>query len=137
MLAPAELKRAESRSGGGFVGFLDRMFEGLRKRYQRRLHKTLNFRAMTVLILCGVLVLTGIMFVSTPKELAPDEDQGFLLTLAKAPQYSNLDYLENTTGGFQKILDSIPEKDHAFAINGLEWRAPGLRRHHPEAMGRA
>ncbi len=98
MMCSRLLKLQRGADGGRFVRFLDRMFEGLRKRYQRRLHKTLNFRAMTVLILCGVLVLTGIMFVSTPKELAPDEDQGFLLMLAKAPQYSNLDYLENTTG---------------------------------------
>ena len=119
MMCSRLLKLQRGADEGRFVRFLDSMFAGLRKRYQRRLHKTLNFRAMTLLILCGVLVLTAIMFVTTPKELAPEEDQGFLLMLAKTPQYGNLDYLESTTGGLQKILDSIPEKDHSFAINGL------------------
>ena len=103
---------------GGFVKFLDRMFERLRNRYQRRLHRTLNFRAMTMLILVGVLALTGIMYVSTPKELAPEEDQGILFVLVKTPQYANLDYLEQTTDTLYKVLDQIPEKSHVFTING-------------------
>ncbi len=103
---------------GGFVRFLDRMFEGLRRRYERRLHKTLNFRSLTVLILCGVVALTGILYVSTPKELAPDEDQGILFTLVKSPQYANLDYTEHTTDKLYDILSTVPEKAHVFAING-------------------
>ena len=74
--------RGEAR---GFPAFLDRLFDGLRQRYQRRLHKTLNFRALTVLILIGVLGLTGLMFVTTPKELAPEEDQGTIFALIKTP----------------------------------------------------
>ena len=52
---------------------------------------------MTVLILVGVLALTGIMYASTPRELAPEEDQGIFLTLVKTPQYANLDYIERAT----------------------------------------
>ncbi len=103
---------------GGLAARLDRIFESLRQRYQRRLHKTLNFRAMTMLVLVGVLALTGIMYVSTPKELAPEEDQGILFLLVKTPQYANLDYLEQTTGALYKVLEQIPEKSHVFTING-------------------
>ncbi len=84
-----------------------------------RLHKTLNFRAVTVLILVGVLALTAVMFMSTPKELAPEEDQGAIFALIKAPQYSNLDYMEKMTAKFQEAADTIPEKDHVFIINGF------------------
>ena len=101
-----------------FAAFLDRMFERLRQSYESRLHKTLNFRAMSLLVLAGVLVLTGIMYQSTPRELAPEEDQGFILSLVKTPQYANLDYLESMTDQLGKQLDSIPEKAHVFAING-------------------
>ncbi len=38
------------------------------------------------------------MYVTTPKELAPEEDQGILFNLVKTPQYANLDYLEQATG---------------------------------------
>jgi hydrophobe/amphiphile efflux-1 (HAE1) family protein len=103
---------------GGLAARLDRIFDSLRRRYQSRLHKTLNFRAMTMLILVGVLALTGVMYASTPKELAPEEDQGILFLLVKTPQYANLDYLEQTTSALYQVLDQIPEKSHVFTING-------------------
>jgi multidrug efflux pump len=103
---------------GGFVGFLDRLFERLRRRYERRLHRTLNFRAMTLLVLAGTIGLTVVFYLSTPKELAPEEDQGVLFTLAKAPQYANLDYMEAATARLYREFDSIPEKAHVFTING-------------------
>ncbi len=114
LLKPA----AKETQGRTFVAFLDRLFDGLRKKYESRLHKTLNFRAMTVVILVGVVALTGVLYASTPKELAPEEDQGILFSLVKTPQYGNLDYLEATTSNFQKIADTIPEKSHVFTING-------------------
>ncbi|MCL2385794.1 MAG: efflux RND transporter permease subunit, partial [Alphaproteobacteria bacterium] len=58
LLEPPE---AESR---GFPALIDRIFNGLRDRYQNRLHKTLEFRALIVLILVGVLAITAIMFAS-------------------------------------------------------------------------
>jgi hydrophobe/amphiphile efflux-1 (HAE1) family protein len=116
MMCSVLLKRQQSQ--GGMVRFLDRLFDGLRRRYVRRLHKTLNFRALTLLILAGVVALTAIMYASTPKELAPEEDQSVLFALVKAPQYANLDYLEQATQTFYRIADLIPEKAHVFTING-------------------
>jgi hydrophobe/amphiphile efflux-1 (HAE1) family protein len=107
--------RAQAR---GFPAFLDRVFDRLRQRYQRRLHKTLGFRALTVLILIGVLALTGVMFASTPKELAPEEDQGIILALIKTPQYANLDYMEKATAQVEAAAADIPEREHVFIING-------------------
>jgi hydrophobe/amphiphile efflux-1 (HAE1) family protein len=107
--------RAEAH---GFPAFLDLVFDALRQRYQRRLHKTLNFRALTVLILIGVLALTGIMFVSTPKELAPEEDQGTIFALVKTPQYANLDYMAKTTAQVEAAASDIPEREHVFILNG-------------------
>ncbi|MDB5596954.1 MAG: acriflavin resistance protein [Hyphomicrobiales bacterium] len=118
MMCSVLLKPHSEKGQGGFVAFLDRMFERLRQRYQRRLSRTLNFRAMTMLVLVGVLALTAIMYVTTPKELAPEEDQGILFVLVKTPQYANLDYLESTTDTLYKVLDQIPEKAHVFTING-------------------
>jgi multidrug efflux pump len=108
------------QSQRGMVKFLDRLFDRLRQRYERRLHKTLNFRALTLLILAGVVVLTAIMYVSTPKELAPEEDQSVLFALVKTPQYANLDYLEQSTQAFNRIAETIPERAHVFTINGSQ-----------------
>ena len=105
-------------SDGRFVRFLDRMFEGLRRAYERRLHRTLNFRAMTLLVLAGVLALTGLLYVTTPSELAPEEDQGILFTLVETPQYANLDYLEQQTDALYEVFREIPETSNVFVLNG-------------------
>jgi multidrug efflux pump len=102
----------------GFAAFLDRLFEKLRLKYEHMLHRTLNFRAMTIVILIGTIALTVVMYLSTPRELAPEEDQGFVMSIVKTPQYANLDYLEQMTGALYREYAQIPEKDHVFAING-------------------
>ncbi len=107
----------------GFGRLIDGAFDRLRRGYQRRLHSTLNFRALTALILVGVLALTGVMYASTPRELAPEEDQGILLSLVKTPQIGNLDYTEQATKRLFEETRSVPEIAHTFVINGY----PSLR----------
>ncbi len=102
----------------GFAAFLDRVFERLRLRFERMLHSTLNFRAMTMLVLVGTMAMTAVMYLSTPRELAPEEDQGFIMSIVKTPQYANLDYLERMTGSLYGEFSKIPEQAHVFAING-------------------
>jgi hydrophobe/amphiphile efflux-1 (HAE1) family protein len=114
----SKLLKHETGEGGRFSNFLDRVFEGLRGAYERRLHSTLNFRALTILILVGVLGLTGLLYASTPRELAPEEDQGILLSLIKTPQIGNLDYLEQATQTLYEKVREIPEVAHVFLING-------------------
>ena len=113
------LLKHQTGNSGRFAHFLDRIFEGLRGAYERRLHSALNFRALTLLILVGVLGLTGLLYVTTPKELAPEEDQGVALALIKTPQIANLDYLEHATQTFYEKVRDIPEVAHLFVINGI------------------
>ena len=137
MMCSRLLKAHNGGGGGRFTRFLDRMFDGLRQRYQRRLHGTLNYRPVTLLVLAGLIAGTGLMYMTTPKELAPEEDQGILFTLVKTPQYANLDY---------------PRGRHPAALQSLQHRAregprvhdqrhgrcaSGLRRHPAQALGRA
>lgn len=127
LLRPHRKHAAGEKGRRNFVEILDALFDGLRRRYERLLHKTLNFRALTILILFGVLALTAVLYVSTPRELAPAEDQGILLTMVKAPQVANLDYLENVTARLQKqVFDAVDEKSHVFVINGSQGVSTGM-----------
>jgi multidrug efflux pump len=114
----SKLLRSE-QSGGRFARLLDRAFEGLRHRYARRLSRTLNYRPITLTILASVLVATGIMYTTSQKELAPEEDQGILFNLIKSPQAANLDYLEQSTRQLNQVFETVPEKEHVFIINGF------------------
>jgi multidrug efflux pump len=106
-------------SSGRFVKFLDRRFESLKTRYQRRLGRTLNYRPVTLLVLVGVIAATVLMYATAQKELAPEEDQGILFNLVKTPPAANLDYLEQVTGHLYEVFQTVPEKEHVFAINGM------------------
>jgi hydrophobe/amphiphile efflux-1 (HAE1) family protein len=106
-------------SSGRFNRFLDRVFDSVRRRYERRLSRTLNHRPVTLLIVAGVMAAVGVMYVTSQKELAPEEDQGILFNIVKVPQTANLDYLEQTTGELNKVFDTVPEKEHVFLINGM------------------
>jgi hydrophobe/amphiphile efflux-1 (HAE1) family protein len=101
-----------------FGKFLDRLFERLKNRYQRMLRATLGFRAVTVLILVAVVGMTGLLYVTTPEELAPPEDQGWFLTIVETPPYANLDYLERQTEALYEVFSAVPEQEHVFNING-------------------
>jgi multidrug efflux pump len=106
-------------SAGRFVRYLDRMFEGLKQRYERRLTRSLNYRPVTLLVLVGVLGATALMYVTAQKELAPEEDQGILFNLVKTPAPGNIDYTEQVTAHLYDVFKSVPEKEHVFAINGM------------------
>ncbi len=109
----------EHHRQGWLTRFLDRMFEGLKRRYQRRLNRTLNWRPVTLFVLAGLIAGTGLMYMTTQRELAPEEDQGILFTMVKTPQYANLDYLEAATDQLYRVFSTVPEKEHVFAINGM------------------
>ena len=119
MMCSKLLRGKHAGGGGGLTGWLDRRFEGLKQRYQRRLHGTLNYRPVTILVLAGVIAATGLMYMTTQRELAPEEDQGILFTLVKTPQYANLDYLEDATQQLYDAYSTVPEKEHVFTINGM------------------
>ena len=102
----------------GFVALLDRGFNGLANWYGRRLERSLDYRAVTALFIVAVLVALGFMYLNTKAELAPEEDQGVLFALTKAPQYSNLDYQEVYGAELDKALTSFPETDLRFVLNG-------------------
>jgi hydrophobe/amphiphile efflux-1 (HAE1) family protein len=117
----SKLLKSHADGGGadGLTAWLDRRFESLKNRYQRRLHGTLKYRPVTVLVLVGVMAAIGLLYMTTQRELAPEEDQGILFTLVKTPQYANLDYLEDATNQLYRAYSSVPEKEHVFTINGM------------------
>jgi multidrug efflux pump len=113
-------KLLKPHTGTGRLGNLvDRAFGALRRAYERRLGRTLERRASTLLVLATTVAATGIMYLTTQKELAPEEDQGFLMSMVEVPASANLDYLEQATGQLGKVLDTVPEKDHLFTIHGF------------------
>ncbi len=102
------------------VSYIDEKFDWLHTRYQRTLHATLN--EVTVVVVFAAIILTSIygLFIYSKSELAPQEDQGFIIgSFTPAPTATleqNLLWLNQAYG----ISKQFPEVDHVFQVG-----APG------------
>lgn len=96
---------------------IDALFQTLRLQYKHGLHLLLNTRQIMLVFAVVVLLMLPYLYLKTPKETAPEEDQGFFFVIGTAPQSATLSYVEAFTKPFEKIFNSIPEKEHYFIIN--------------------
>jgi multidrug efflux pump len=104
-------------NSGRLTQRIDARFQTLRRHYKYALHLLLNTRQIMLVFAAVVLLMLPYLYISTPKETAPEEDQGFFFVVGTAPQSATLSYVEAFTKPFEKIFNSIPEKEHYFIIN--------------------
>ncbi|MCW9023235.1 MAG: efflux RND transporter permease subunit [Gammaproteobacteria bacterium] len=102
------------------VVFIDTLFNNLKNTYTRLLIHTLTyFRVAIVLGAVILLIAIGLMFSMTQSELAPNEDQGFILTMGIAPDNASVQYVQTYAEQIEEILTSYPEYDQTFVISGM------------------
>lgn len=110
----------------GFAHKLDELFDGLKVRYQRLLHATLDTRPVVLVFAVIVLCLIPVLLMFTRSELAPDEDQGIIFMMSTSPQPTNLDYINAYTDQFTRIFRDFPEYYSSFQINGFNGVQTGV-----------
>ena len=99
------------------VIWLDRAFDALHRGYEALLHRTLNY--LPVIGVFALIVLGSIYFLyaGAKKELAPEEDQGILISASTAAPDSTLAQRNLYTKQVYDIFASHPETDHVFQID--------------------
>ena len=108
------LRKNESEKG--FAGFVSRTFERIRLRYNRMLDATLRARP-AVYIVWGTLSLLCIpMFLLSPKELAPTEDQGIIFGIVEGAPNSTIDQASIYAKEANRVFSSFPETDFTFQL---------------------
>jgi multidrug efflux pump len=103
----------------GLAHALEAAYARLRAVYDRSLGAVLRHRAAVLVVALGVFVAIPVMFLGTPSELAPVEDQGLILVSAKGPPTATLHYLDRYSTEIRRIMDGFPENKQVFEINGL------------------
>ncbi len=103
---------------GGFARLVDWVFSAVAGWYGRRLHATLDYRHVTALFVAGIFAGLVFLYTHTKSELAPEEDQGIVFAVIKAPQYANIDYTNFYGDQLDKAFASFPETDLRFVIAG-------------------
>ncbi|MCA0031149.1 efflux RND transporter permease subunit [Mesorhizobium sp. B263B2A] len=102
-------------NAGRFQRIVDGVFSRVEHVYERAVTGSLNYRPLTLLIVLALVGVTGFMFTKTSTELAPEEDQGFLLSLVTAPAYATSDYTETYVNQILGLVRDIPETRAQFS----------------------
>jgi multidrug efflux pump len=99
------------------VLFLDRRFEWLHTRYEKLLQGSLNYLPVTAVM--SVIILGSIYYLySTSKsELAPQEDQGVLISVAFNNPTATVDQRQLYANQVYDVFKGFPETDHVFQLN--------------------
>jgi multidrug efflux pump len=120
--------RAADRRGWQekLVEFIDRVFDRVRQSYERKLHNSLNFLPVTVVF--AVIVLGGayFLFSEAKSELAPQEDQGVVITQAVAAPNATLQQRLMYDRQIFDIFKSFPEMGHVFQLEAPGQSLAGL-----------
>ncbi|RVB75800.1 efflux RND transporter permease subunit [Mesorhizobium sp. M6A.T.Cr.TU.014.01.1.1] len=109
----ARILRAGSHSR--FQRIVDNTFGRVENLYERLVSGSLKYRPVTLMIVIALVATTGVMFTRTASELAPEEDQGFLLSLVTAPRYATSDYTESYVNQILGLVDDLPETRARFS----------------------
>jgi multidrug efflux pump len=100
----------------GFAGKIARDFKRLRGFYGRWLDASIHARPAVYLVWIVVSLLTIPMFILSPKELAPTEDQGVIFGILDAAANSTLDQTSLYAEAVNKTYLSVAETNFTFQL---------------------
>ncbi|MBB3229209.1 efflux RND transporter permease subunit [Halomonas stenophila] len=112
----ASLLRSAQDEERGLTGWLNHRFDRLREAYGRGLGMTLGARPAVYLV-WGVLSLCTIpMFLFSPKELAPTEDQSVLFGIINIAANATTDQNAVYAQAAEQVMLEVPEAELTFQL---------------------
>ena len=106
----------EHRSERGLSARIDRGFHRLRRGYTRILDATLQARPAIYVAWIALSAMAVVMFMFSPRELAPLEDQGVIFGLVDTPSNSTLNQLAPSIDAVNEMALAYPETGFTFQI---------------------
>ncbi|HHS48872.1 MAG TPA: multidrug efflux protein, partial [Desulfurella acetivorans] len=103
----------------GFVHFLDKQFDGLRKLYAKILKVVLDSKPIVVFVIIVVLTSAYFLFITSKSELAPTEDQGAIFVLGTGAPTATLNVLEHSAKQIEHVYKTFPELQQYFMALGF------------------
>ena len=112
----ARLLKSADQEERGFTGWVNHHFDRLRESYGRALTRTLHARPAIYAIWAVLSLLTIPMYMFSPKELAPLEDQSFMFGIINNAGNASADQKAFYGKAVQEAFMSVPERDLTFQI---------------------
>jgi len=102
-----------------FTEWVDRRFNRLRDAYSRLLGKALNSMPVVLVFAAIILGSNYFLFVSAKSELAPQEDQGFFMSMLTAAPDATLQQTQLYNFQLADLVRNIPEINMIFQVEGF------------------
>jgi multidrug efflux pump len=108
------------------MDFTDRQFKRVRTGYEKLLHGALQYVAVTAVFALIILISNYFLFATSKSELAPQEDQGIVISFYTAAPDASLDQTHLYSAQVHKIFASYPETEHVFQLDGISGLNSGI-----------
>jgi multidrug efflux pump len=103
---------------GAIFKVLEQGFNAIAERYATLLRTALRHRGMVVAGTVVTVALAFVLYRNLQQELIPDDDRGFFLVVAFAPEGSSLEYTDGYLRQVEQIIGKTPEVQGYFTIIG-------------------
>jgi multidrug efflux pump len=119
MMCSRFLRSYDQGSRHRFVDFIDGQFGLLRRGYERLLRGALNYLPVTGVFAVIILCSNYFLYVNSKSELAPQEDQGIIISQATGAPDATLQQTQLYSRQVYKVASALPETDHIFQFDGV------------------
>ena len=129
MMCSRILKAGDQSKLGRFAQFVNGQFDLLLRTYRKFLAVALDYLPVTICFAAIILASNYFLFMGSKSELAPQEDQGIIISFITTAPNATLEQTQLSTREVFRIYKSYPETDHVFqldGINGLNTGVAGL-----------
>lgn len=103
-----------------FAQKIEKFFHRLTTLYEDALRQALNYRRWIAVGAFMTMGCIAFFLKVVPQELAPFEDNGYIMLITKGPQTATLDYMLPYSQQVSSLLTQLPENELAFTVSGLE-----------------
>jgi hydrophobe/amphiphile efflux-1 (HAE1) family protein len=104
----ARFLTAEAHEHGRIYTFIERMFQGLVRFYERTLDIALRFQFITLMVFVGTVALTVVLYVFIPKGFFPTQDTGIIIGITDAAQDSSFNQMQTLQNAANKVVLQDP-----------------------------
>ncbi|MDX1518182.1 MAG: efflux RND transporter permease subunit [Woeseiaceae bacterium] len=116
MMCSKLLKQDEEH--GRMYKFGERLLRALDSGYRAALAGVLKARWLVVGVASMLVVAMAWLQQGLPDELAPQEDQGWMMGFGLAPEGSTLEFTDRYTREMEQLLLDLPEQNRVFSFTG-------------------
>ena len=113
------LKSGDEKTDFEFIQKFEDWFNGVREKYLNVVSYFVHAPKKTLLVLAGVVVFIGAMFIITPTGFLPDEDRGALFVQVQLPDGATLTRTADVVRNLADELTQIPGVVSVMQVNGF------------------